>query len=703
MPTTFDRPPANAAPLNHCEISLRTIAFTRTALATWALCLAALLWAPTLRGQSTEENSPAEISPAETPSPVEPSPSVEPSSTTEPATAATTTATAAAPTALEVDSRVLAAESDRIAAVAKATRAAVAVFDVGNPGGGGSAVVISPDGYALTNFHVVQPVGAYMKGGMEDGQLYDAVLVGIDPTGDVALIKLLGRDDFPTAEIGNSDTVQAGDWCFAVGNPFLLAHDFRPTVTFGIVSGVHRYQEPAGTLLEYADCIQTDAAINPGNSGGPLFNAQGQLIGINGRGSFEKRGRVNVGVGYAISINQIMNFLGHLKSGRIVDHATWGATVATDDEGRVTVTNILPSSDAYRRGIRYGDQIVSFGGRTITSANDLKNILGTFPQGWRIPVTYVRDGDTLETTIRLTGVHAREELLELVSPKRMKPERDGRPRGPRDKDHPQDESPDGQPEPTEPDQDQDPDQDKDVDKDADQKPTEEGAEGQKPAESSDGKTPYGEKLPTELAAVFEARYGFSNYYFNRIARDRLWNVNNQRQPLGDRHGPWVLSGRDAQANSWQATLNDDGWSATFGGNLIEGKVAGEGSDKLLPEGSGGLLWAWHQWRRWLVFGPERFGDSYYLGIEPVPGTDRQMHVIVATADTYETRFGFDTQTDQLISVIFSMDEETDPCELKPSAPQAVGADQIPVTWDVWWGDKHYGTLTVEAFSAAAKE
>ena len=86
-----------------------------------------------------------------------------------------------------------------------------------------------------------------------------------------------------------SEAVRVGDWCFAVGNPFLLATDFQPTVSYGIVSGVHRYQPPAGTLLEYADCIQTDAAINPGNSGGPLFNAAGDLIGVNGRGSFEKR------------------------------------------------------------------------------------------------------------------------------------------------------------------------------------------------------------------------------------------------------------------------------------------------------------------------------------------------------------------------------------------------------------------------------
>jgi S1-C subfamily serine protease len=87
----------------------------------------------------------------------------------------------------------------------------------------------------------------------------------------------------------------------------------RPSISAGIVSGVHRYQFPSGTILEYADCIQVDAAINPGNSGGGLFDAAGRLIGVNGRASFEKRGRVNVGVGYAISANQLRNFLGLLK------------------------------------------------------------------------------------------------------------------------------------------------------------------------------------------------------------------------------------------------------------------------------------------------------------------------------------------------------------------------------------------------------
>ena len=281
--------------------------------------------------------------------------------------------------------------------------------------GGGSGVVISPDGYALTNFHVVMPCGKAMQCGMADGRVYDAVIVGIDPTGDVALIKLFGRDDFPCAELGDSDRVRAGDWVFAMGNPFLLATDFQPTVTYGIVSGVHRYQFPAGTLLEYADCLQTDASINPGNSGGPLFDAEGRLIGINGRGSFEKRGRVNVGAGYAISINQIKNFSACLRSGRIVDHATLGAAVGADADGRVVVTDILETSDAYRRGLRYDDEIVSFGGRPISTPNGFKNVLGIFPKGWRVPLSYRRDGKRYDVLVRLAGVHGEEELIEKAA------------------------------------------------------------------------------------------------------------------------------------------------------------------------------------------------------------------------------------------------------------------------------------------------
>ena len=300
-----------------------------------------------------------------------------------------------------VDEAVAAAERRRVETIGRASAAAVAIF--AGESGGGSGVLVSRDGYALSNFHVTQPAGLAMKCGLDDGKLYDAVLVGLDPTGDVALVKLLGRDDFPCVPLADSDLVEPGDFCFAAGNPFLLATDLRPSISAGIVSGVHRYQFPAGTILEYADCLQVDAAINPGNSGGGLFDAAGRLIGVNGRASFEKRGRVNVGVGYAISANQLRNFMGLLRAGRIADHATLGAVVATSADGKVVVSDILDSSDAWRRGLRHDDEIVALAGRPVRTVNAFKNVLGTLPAGWQVPLVYRRGGRRHEVLVRFAA------------------------------------------------------------------------------------------------------------------------------------------------------------------------------------------------------------------------------------------------------------------------------------------------------------
>ncbi|MCA9051730.1 MAG: trypsin-like peptidase domain-containing protein, partial [Planctomycetaceae bacterium] len=251
-------------------------------------------------------------------------------------------------TAQNTESSVRDLESQRIATLERIIPSVVCVMS-SDGNGGGSGVLISADGYAVSNYHVVSGSGPFMKCGLSDGKLYDAVLVGIDPTGDVALIKLAGRDDFPFAVPGNSDQVRTGDEVLALGNPFLLANDFTPTVTYGIVSGVHRYQYPAGTFLEYTDCIQIDATINPGNSGGPLFDIQGNWIGINGRASFEKRGRVNAGAAYAISVRQVMLFTEHLKCGLIVDHGISDFTVETSNDGRVLVSQVSEISEAWRR------------------------------------------------------------------------------------------------------------------------------------------------------------------------------------------------------------------------------------------------------------------------------------------------------------------------------------------------------------------
>ncbi|MDR0871531.1 MAG: trypsin-like peptidase domain-containing protein, partial [Planctomycetaceae bacterium] len=301
--------------------------------------------------------------------------------------------------------------------IESAMQATVAVFpaSVDDQAGGGSGVVISPDGYAVTNFHVVQPCGPAMKCAMSDGVLYDSVVVGLDPVGDIALIKLMGRSDFPFAKIADSDAVNVGDTALVMGNPFLLAVDYKPCVSQGIISGVHRYQFPSGQFLEYTDCLQTDAAVNPGNSGGPLFNDKGELIGIVGRCSFEKRGRVNVGIGYAVSSNQVRYFLGDLKSGRIVDHATMNAVVSTDKEDRVLFDDVLGTSDAYRSGLRYNDELLRFAGKPVDTANTFKNRIGIFPANWRLPVTIRgKEDGRFELFIRLAAAHSEAELIEMT-------------------------------------------------------------------------------------------------------------------------------------------------------------------------------------------------------------------------------------------------------------------------------------------------
>ena len=137
---------------------------------------------------------------------------------------------------------------------------------------------------------------------------------------------------------------------------------------------------------------------------------------------------MNAGAGYAISINQIRNFLGDLRSGRIVDHASLGATVSRDSHGAIVVSQILDESDAYRRGLRVDDEIVSFAGRPIHSVNQFKNVLGIFPEAWKVALVYRRDGEKHEIRVRLRSLHAKSEMAELSAPEEQPPdERPSRP------------------------------------------------------------------------------------------------------------------------------------------------------------------------------------------------------------------------------------------------------------------------------------
>ncbi len=554
----------------------------------------------------------------------------------------------------QVDPQVLEAEAARVAVVQRASQAAVMIF-AGQ--GGGSGVVISSDGYALSNFHVTHEAGTGMKCGMADGKLYDAVIVGLDPTGDVAMLKLLGREDFPYAEMADSDKVQVGDWCFTIGNPFLLATDFHPTVGYGIISGVHRYQYPAGTLLEYTDCLQADAAINPGNSGGPMFDAQGRLIGINGRGSFEKRGRVNVGVGYAISINQIKNFLGHLKSGRIVDHATLGARVRSDENRRVVVDDILEESDAYRRGLRYGDEVLSFGGRTVTTVNAFKNVLGIYPKGWRVPLSFQRKGERIDALVRLRGVHREAELAEMVQggpkiepDKAPKPKRGEQPKGP-----PQ----------------------------------------RKPSLNPHAKP---EPLSEVVKQHFTEKPGYVNYYFNQLNRDRVWKALVARGDYSALQGPWTITGVAGAANEEMSFgISDQQASIKLPSGEARIELEGELAARLDPPGSGGLLMALAMWRRFLVLGPEKFGDVSYWGTAPLEGRSPLADVLEGTYRDLDFHFMFDPADGQLVALEMTPEEDTDPCELYFSEFQEIEGRIVPGRIEVRNGDGVYQVFHCKQF------
>ena len=550
----------------------------------------------------------------------------------------------------DVSQKVLDAEAARIETIQRASLSTVAIFD-GSGQGGGSGVLISPDGFALTNFHVTAPCGPAMKCGLNNGELYDAVIVGIDPVGDVALIQLLGRQDFPVATLGDSEKVAVGDWVFTAGNPFLLADDFTPSVSYGMVSGVKRYQYPSGTLLEYAECIQTDAAVNPGNSGGPLFDDLGQLIGINGRCSFEKRGRVNVGVGYAISINQIKRFLGHLESGRIVDHATLGAVVSTTEDGRVVVDDILETCDAYRRGLRYGDEITRFGGREIANANTLKNALGVFPKDWIVPLTYRRDGVSQHIYVRLMGAHDPSQLHAMVQTEEKKPLEPPRPVPDREK------------------------------RDAPESPeTPLSRKRKKP------------KLPEVIKQRFEARSGYANYWYNLEKQHELWSRYVKQSGLADVGYDLSLEGELNDGRSF--SLEIDQLQASL--NMPFGKYAasfrGELRSQLNPPDSGGFLLTMHLWQRFLDKGLRRFGEVYYLGRLPLDREGQLVECLIGNHDGMETRFLFSPDSGELLGIDLYPTEYLDPCQLRFSEYVETAGRFLPSRMTVSYGEEVFAEM-----------
>lgn len=508
--------------------------------------------------------------------------------------------------ALEVDKRLLEIERKRTELIEQIKPAVVSVMGrdprTKNVIGLGSGVLIDEEGYALTNFHVVSAFGyvtPVMQCGLPDGKLYDCVLVGLDPIGDISLIKLLPAEKgqkFPVAKIGDSDQVKPGEWTLLMGNPFALATDFQPTVTHGIISATQRYISIG--KMEYTNCLQVDTSSNPGNSGGPLFNNRGELIGILSAGNVNRR-RGNCGAGFAVSINQVKNFLPGLRAGMLMDHATLGASMESEsDEGalsRVLVRSVI-DSDAKRRGLEVGDQLVAFAGRPVFTVNAYKNLLGQFPRGWRVPISFRRDTTRTDALVRLMG--ATKRVLE-------EPKRPGGPGGP--------------PRPVAP-------------------------------------------PPTGPAAKFYvAKKDFANYYFNEQAQKRVLAKLAEHSDFTQLTGDWnlklggkLLTGVAPRAITGAVSIREkgaaDGKSPRVLADIdgldfpLEPLSTSERNTAFTdPPESGGFVLAMFHWRQFLVYGSNGFDKDAFMhaGVEPFwpPLEDRPNYMkSMILAETIHTKF-----------------------------------------------------------------
>ena len=269
--------------------------------------------------------------------------------------------------------------------------------------GGGSGVLISSDGYFITNHHVGGNMRGLVTVTLCTGDRPRAKLVGTDPVGDISLFKIQNREGLPFVPFGDSDKVEIGQYVVAVGNPFGLGNispDEKryPSVSFGIVSATHRYQGG------YSDAIQTDAAVNPGNSGGPLVTLDGKLVGINGRIATRFFNRVNSGVGYAIPSNQVKRFLPFLKEGGKAKHGQIKGLrlLRTHSNGAgARISSVSEDSTAEKSGFLPGDVIVKLDDYPIWSWQRFNGALGTYPAGVQIVLTVQRRGEQKTVRVRL--------------------------------------------------------------------------------------------------------------------------------------------------------------------------------------------------------------------------------------------------------------------------------------------------------------
>ncbi|MEW5904082.1 MAG: DegQ family serine endoprotease [Pseudomonadota bacterium] len=267
----------------------------------------------------------------------------------------------------------------------------------------GSGFIISSDGYILTNNHVVDHADEVTVR-LQDRRTLTAKVVGTDPQYDIALLKVNVPGKLPTVHIGDSQSLKPGQWVLAIGSPF----GFDYTVTQGIVSAIGRNLGSGDQ--PYTSFIQTDVPINRGNSGGPLFNLQGQVVGINSQ-IYSNTGGYQ-GVAFSIPIDVAMNAVDQLKTKGFVTRGQLGVMVQgiSDDMVKVyklergagaAVTQVSPDSGAEKAGIEPGDIILKYNGQEIDQPGDLPPLVGLTKPGTKVPVEILRDGrhKTLEVTV----------------------------------------------------------------------------------------------------------------------------------------------------------------------------------------------------------------------------------------------------------------------------------------------------------------
>lgn len=280
----------------------------------------------------------------------------------------------------------------------------------------GSGFIISADGYIVTNNHVVSPTGRgtveEITVTMPDGTEYPAELVGNDAASDLAVLKVSRSQPFPFVRFGDSSQARVGDWVVAIGNPFGLGG----TVTSGIVSSVLRNTGQGGPYDRY---IQTDAAINRGNSGGPLFDMQGNVIGIN-NAIFSPSGG-SVGIGFAIPAEIAAPIVAQLRRGEEITRGYLGVSIepVNDDladslgiannRGEI-IQLVQPGEPGERAGIRPGDIVLSVNNRPVTRDQTLSFIVANIAPGTRVPIELIRDGRRLNVTATV-GKRPSEEAL----------------------------------------------------------------------------------------------------------------------------------------------------------------------------------------------------------------------------------------------------------------------------------------------------